>query len=63
MRKEWISYMNFKTKRTEQKMEKYTNDKKEMYMMRNSTHIHFYNFYHKLYTNWLRQKRTTKYLW
>ena len=64
MRKEWISYLNFQTKRTEQKMEKnYQVITKEKFIMKNSTHIHFHNFYYKLYSNWLRTKRTTQYLW
>ena len=64
MRKEWISYLNFSTRRTEQKMEQdHQINRREKYMMRNSTNIHFHNFYGQLYSNWLRTRRMTQYLW
>ncbi len=64
MRKEWISCLNFNTKRTEQKIEKTHQRHKErwQYVMKNSSHLHFHNFYGKLYKNWLSTRKVAQYL-
>lgn len=65
MRKEWISYLNFQSKRTEQKTEKSSNQRRERFMMKNATHIHYYNFYNKLYSksHLLHTKPMSNYLY
>lgn len=65
MRKEWISYLNFFCKRTEQKLEKNNSKIKIKFMMKNTTHINYHNFYDKLYSrqSHLHIKPITNYLW
>ena len=67
MRKEWISALNFETKRTEQKMETQYLKKIDIikFNMRNVTHKHYYNLFNKLYTkdNFLHCRNVVQYLW